>query len=561
MNNLYLVLLVFLLYWLLVKVLDRKGILEQYNITAYGPILMIRTQRGQEFLDRLAVYKNFWRLFANIGLPAMIIGMIVMFLLIVFIDYSMLSSFQADTVPQPNKFNEPRNLFLIPGLNEFIPFKWGLIALIITLVVHEFAHAILCKVEGIRVKSMGLLLAMIPIGGFAEPDEEQLLGKQSETEEEGAETKKMATRNERVRVLTAGVMANFVTAAIAFILFFSLLGSLSPVGDVTVVQTVSGYPAEDAGVKPNMIITSLNGVPITSAHDFLISARKLEPGAETILGVVENGTQKEISLTISESTETVTGVRIFKVLENTPAEAAGFKPNMVMFKINDTNITGLEDFIKFMGSTSAGQEIEVHTMSNNSANATLQVFSNVKLDQYPYDPTATKGFLGVSYAPEGFTSYSVGVSIAQFPATKYLNGLKAVPSMLNGATGWLMLFSLPLMGGPDGEIFTGFTGMLTSYYANVGWADAIGMNIFWLLTVLLWVGWMNFYVGLFNCLPAVPLDGGHVFRDVMTATLSRFMSNGDKVERVSNAIVVVFAVLILMSFVFVIIAPFMAHGF
>ena len=526
---------------------------------------MIRTQRGQEFLDKLAVHKGFWRLFANIGLPAMIVGMVVMFLLILFIDYSMLTSFQADTVPQPGKFNEPRNLFLIPGLNEFIPFTWGLIALIITLVVHEFAHAILCKVEGIRVKSMGLLLAIIPIGGFAEPDEEQLLGKESETDgEDGVgsqEPKKLATRNERVRILTAGVMANFVTAVIAFILFFSLLASLSPVGDVTVVQTVPGYPAEDAGVKPNMIVTSLDGTPVTSAHDFLISARNLEPGKKVNLDVVENGTKKEITLITSENNETVTGVRIFKVLEDTPAEAAGFKPNMVMFKINDTNITGLEDFIKFMGSTSAGQEIEVHTMSNTSANATLQVFSDVKLGKYPYDPGATKGFLGVSYAPEGYTSYAVGVSIAQFPATKYLNGLKAIPSMLNGVTGWLMLFSLPLMGGPDGEIFTGFTGMLTSYYANVGWADAIGMNIFWLLTVLLWVGWMNFYVGLFNCLPAVPLDGGHVFRDVMTATLSRFMSNGDKIERISNAIVVVFAVLILMSFVFVIIAPFVAHGF
>ena len=554
-----------ILYWQLVRLLDGKGILEKHNISAYGPILMIRTQRGQEFLDRLAVHKSFWRLFANIGLPAMIIGMLVMFLLILFIDYSMLSSFQTDTVPPPGRFNEPRNLFLIPGLNEFIPFKWGLIALIVTLVVHEFAHAILCKVEGIRVKSMGLLLAIIPIGGFAEPDEEQLLGKQSETDgEDGTELKepkKLATRNERVRILTAGVMANFMTAVIAFILFFSLLASLSPVGDVTVVQTIQDYPAEKAGIEPNMIITSLGGMPVTSAHDFLISARNLEPGTETTLGVVENGTKKEITLITSGNNETVAGVRIFKVLEDTPAEAAGFKPNMVMVKINDTNITGLDDFIKFMGSTDAGQEIEVHTLSNSSANATLEVFSNVKLDKYPYDPTATKGFLGVSYAPEGYTSYSVGVSIAQFPATKYLNGLKAIPSMLNGVTGWLMLFSLPLIGGPDGEIFTGFIEPLTYYYANVGWADAIGMNIFWMLTLLLWVGWMNFYVGLFNCLPAVPLDGGHVFRDVITSTLSRFMSNGDKIERLSNSIVVLFAVLILMSFVFVIIAPFMAHGF
>lgn len=524
---------------------------------------MIRTQRGQEFLDRLAVHKGFWRLFANAGLPAMLIGMLVMFLLILFIDYSMITSFQSQTVPQAGKFHEPRNIFLIPGINEFIPLTWGIIALIITLVVHEFSHAILCKVEGIRVKSMGLLLAIVPIGGFAEPDEEQLLGKErnsGEQEEEEIQPKKLATRQERVRVLTAGVMANFVTAVIAFILFFSLLGSLYPVSDVTVIQTIPGYPAEDAGIKPNMIITSLNGIPVTSAQDFLVSTQKLEPGTQTTFGVVENGTKKEITLITSESKEIVTGVRIFDVIENTPADAAGIKPGMVMVKINDTDLTGLDDFVKFMGSTWAGQEIEVHMMSNTSENATLQVFS-VKLDKHPYDPAATKGFLGVSYAPEGYTSYSVGVSIAQFPATNFLNGLKAIPSMLNGATGWLILFSLPLMGGPDGEIFTGFTGMLTSYYENAGWASSLGTEIFWILTLLLWVGWMNFYVGLFNCLPAVPLDGGHVFRDVMTSTLSRIMGNGEKVERISNAIVAVFAVLILMSLIFVIIAPFIAYGF
>ena len=167
----------FLLYWLIVMILDRRGTLAKHNITAYGPILMLRTTKGQEFLDRLAIHKRFWRTFANIGLPAMLIGMLLMFLLVLFIDYSLITSFKTQTVPMPSKYNEARNIFLIPGLNEFIPLYWGAIALLVTLAVHEFSHAILCKVEGIKVKSMGLLLAPIPIGGFAEPDDEQLLGK------------------------------------------------------------------------------------------------------------------------------------------------------------------------------------------------------------------------------------------------------------------------------------------------------------------------------------------------------------------------------------------------
>jgi len=103
--------------------------------------------------------------------------------------------------------------------------------------------------------------------------------------------------------------------------------------------------------------------------------------------------------------------------------------------------------------------------------------------------------------------------------------------------------------------------LITNFYEPTGWAVPFGIGIFWILNALLWIGWMNFYVGLFNCLPAVPLDGGHVFRDVMTSTLSRIMGDGEKVERLSSAIAVLFAVLILMSFVFVMIAPYAAHGF
>ncbi|MDP2845055.1 MAG: peptidase, partial [Candidatus Methanoperedens sp.] len=143
MNTTNLVIFVFLLYWLFVIYLDRRGTLGKYNITAYGPILMLRTTKGQVFLDKLAVHKMFWRTFADIGLPAMLIGMFVMFLLILVIDYSLIQSFQTQTVPHPGKFNEPRNIFLIPGINEYIPFYWGIIALIVTLVVHEFSHAIL----------------------------------------------------------------------------------------------------------------------------------------------------------------------------------------------------------------------------------------------------------------------------------------------------------------------------------------------------------------------------------------------------------------------------------
>lgn len=570
MNYTDLLLPLFLFYWLIVMILNRRGTLAKHNITAYGPILMIRTTKGQEFLDRLAVHKRFWRTFANIGLPAMLFGMLMMFLLIVFIDYSLINSFQTQTVPQPTKFNEPRNIFLIPGLNEFIPLIWGAIALIVTLMVHEFSHAILCKVEGIKVKSMGILLALVPVGGFAEPDEEQLLGKKEErtdieeTEESGVPgteepPKRLATRGERVRVLTAGVMANFVTAVIAFVLFFLLLGSISTVGEVMITTVVPGSPADLAGVNQSMILTGINDIKINNASDFLFFANTIAYGSNIKLNLVENGVQKEIHLAATGKNVTQAGVNVSQVTEGSAAEAAGIKQGMIIVRIDDTQIKELRDFINFMNSTKEGQKIDVYVLSSSSLNASTEVFKAIELRKNPSPMNANKGFLGVSYSPEAVI-YSLGIGIGEFPAKTYLHMLKSIPSLMTGITGWVIIFGLPIYGF-GGEGFPGFSGILMNFYEPTGWVAVFGIVVFWVLNALLWIGWMNLYAGLFNCLPAVPLDGGHVFRDVMASLLTKVFGDGEKVERISNAIVMVFALLILLSFVFVMIAPYAAHGF
>jgi len=150
------------------------------------------------------------------------------------------------------------------------------------------------------------------------------------------EPKKLATRSERVRVLTAGVMANFVTAFIAFILFFSLLGSISPVGDVMITTIVPGSPADLHGIKQNMILTGINDEKINNATDFISYAKTLEPGSNVRLDLVENGIRKEINLVATGSNITRSGVKVFEVIEGSPAETAGIKEGMIIVRIDET---------------------------------------------------------------------------------------------------------------------------------------------------------------------------------------------------------------------------------
>ncbi|WP_440948551.1 site-2 protease family protein [Methanosarcina sp. T3] len=605
MSGTSIVLGIFLMYWFLISALDRKGILEKYNISTFGPlpILMIRTTKGLKLLDVLASPKRYWRVFANIGILMMFVGMIAMFLVIAISDLALYTSFLNDSVPEPGKYNAPRNILLIPGVNEFIPFTWGVIALIVTLVVHEFSHAILCRVENIRVKSMGILFALVPIGGFAEPDDEQLFGKKEEVkkelsltatieeieeweqqqkEEKEKQLKEMkngntnaspitvksepavtATRTQRARILAAGVMANFCVAFIALLLFFGpVLGAIAPLSDAMVVGINESSPAQLAGLQEGMVITQVDDTSVSTGMDFLSYLETVEPGDSLRIHASKDGDASVYDLKVpSSSEECFSGVPVGGVVEGSPAKAAGIEPGMTMLRINDTRMRSIASFIDFMEGTEANQTIEVEVLP--SANYTGELTENgtaVFEIQLIANPSGgEKGFLGVIYGSSGVLECQMlGISIWMPQSGYYLEALKQIPSLLDQPVGWIILFGLPIYGFA-GEGFRGFSGTIAQFYQPVGWAEPLGVGIFWIANSLLWIGWLNFYVGLFNCLPAVPLDGGHVFRDYTYSLIYRFTRNEAVSERVSNSITASFSMLILFSFLFMIFGPFVGQ--
>lgn len=559
MSNTTIVLGIFLLYWMIVAALDRRGVLEKYNISTYGPVLMIRTTKGQELLERLARPKRFWRLFADVGIRLMFVGMAAMFLIVILSDLALLSSLGNNAMPEPGRFNEPRNILLIPGVNEFIPFTWGLIALVVTLIVHEFAHAILARVEDIRVKSMGILLAIVPIGGFAEPDEEELFGIKKEDIEKGLKPipKKAASRTQRARILAAGVMSNFLVAFVAFLLFFGpVLGAVEPLSDAMVTNVTPESPAYEAGIREGMVITQIDNTQISSANDIVIYIDTIEPGSTVAVHAAKDRVVSTYDVQVQETNgEEIRGIYVRGVVPDSPAEAAGFEEGMRMISIDNNTMRIIEDFIIFMNSTSPGQTIEVEVLDKDNATRTF----NVELAQFSQDQP-DKGFLGVYYGIDGMISTPLGISVGEFPARTYLDMLKSIPSMLTGVTGWIIILGLPIVGFA-GEGFPGFSGTLAQFYQPAGWAEPLGIGIFWIANTLLWIGWLNFYVGLFNCLPAVPLDGGHVFRDYTKSLILRITGSEEKAERLSGTIAGIFTLIVLMSFLFMIFGPYIVHGF
>ncbi|MEA1944438.1 MAG: site-2 protease family protein [Euryarchaeota archaeon] len=555
MNNLNIIFAILIGYWLLVIFLDKQGILERYNISAFGPILMIRTRRGQKLLSTLARPRRFWRLFGDVGIPMMLIGMFIMFMLVILTDYAMLQSLYNHAMPVPEKYNAPQNIFLIPGLNEFIPLVWGAIGLIVTLVVHELAHAVLCRVEGVDVKSMGLLTLIVPIGGFAEPDEEQLFGKKEESKKSATESgydrqvseivtvSNGISRKSRMRILVAGVMANFVVALIAFSLFFGpVIGGIAPVSDVVIASVEENSSAAQAGIKEGMAVTKVDNTTIRTVHDFYshIAARADTP---MVISVQEGQTHK--ICTIAEQDAAMRGgVTIWRVMPDSAAAQANLTEDMNIIQINDTRISNTTDFVAFLNTTAPNQTIEVFFADNNR--------TIVKLGS---SPDRSCGYMGVIAVTR---LEFAGMTIGGYPAAERLHILKNIPDLIHRIEGWLFIFAMPFIGF-DGSGFSGFSNTM-QFYEPVGWAAGHGILVFWIANALLWIGWINFYAGLFNCLPAVPMDGGHIFKDVIHSLFGMVVSDHGA-EQLSKGIAVAFAILILVSFVFMILGPYIVHGF
>jgi len=249
------------------------------HITFYGPILALKTNRVG-FFDKFAAFRTFFRIYGTAGLIAVIIvSVFITVMLFISVRYTLIVQ------PEPTGIYKPQNILLLPGINEYVPSTLAVwLAFIITIGVHEFGHAILCRVENIKVKTMGALIAVIPIGFFVEPDEEEL-----------DKTKGMA----KVRMFGAGITNNLVVGFSCFLLLILFMGLVTPVSQPVIQGVYKDYPAASAGIPPGSIVTAVNGTPVASRIDVSTILNTTKPGNTLTLTAEKDKIVKDYVLTLS----------------------------------------------------------------------------------------------------------------------------------------------------------------------------------------------------------------------------------------------------------------------
>jgi membrane-associated protease RseP (regulator of RpoE activity) len=494
MNGYLIALIVLSAYLFLVYFLRRTKWLERHNMSLMGPIIMWRTRKGRELIDRIASKKRFWNAYGQVALWICAGSMLLIMTLLIW---------EATIVPQVKKAPSPELILGIPGINPVIPLGYGVLALVVAIVVHEMSHGILTRVGQMKVQSLGLLFLVFPIGAFVEPDEKEL---------------QSTTRSRRSKVFAVGPASNIVLALVMLLLFSGvMMSSVEPSRDgALAVGVVDGSPIQRAGVSPTSVIVSVGGMEIKDATD-LENRASSSPGSTVEVRYYYKGELVRANVT--------DGVVVAYIVKDFAADKAGLETGMVLIKVNDSNVTNVDALSDIMAVTHASQIVNISVMSYSSSAGRFVLNTSVSRitlsDKWAYydkyDPNNNKEtYRGVGYLGGGFlnlgvrnenVSYYSGVLSNPFGEDKNLNDF---------SRSWLRLIALPFLD------LAPLRSPVTDLYHPAGGLAWMPDSAFWLLTnSLYWIFWLNLMVGLTNVLPAVPLDGGYIFRDALDYLLEK----------------------------------------
>jgi membrane-associated protease RseP (regulator of RpoE activity) len=228
------------------KVKDTGERRVEFNL----PILIVRTQVFSGFFDRLgALRASRWISWAALFVVPVVAG-IGLYLLISGL-FALLWNPAAGEAAREAGLGA---YLLLPGVNPFLPLLYGWFALVCAIAIHEGAHGVTARSLGLKVKSSGILFFLfIPIGAFVDVDEEQL---------------KKASARDSSRIMAAGVGGNMVVAFACLLGVLVIVGGLTPIIEgVYVANVEEGLPAEAAGLLPNDVFVSVDGVLVNSTVD------------------------------------------------------------------------------------------------------------------------------------------------------------------------------------------------------------------------------------------------------------------------------------------------------
>ncbi|MFT4869118.1 MAG: membrane-associated protease RseP (regulator of RpoE activity) [Colwellia polaris] len=239
---------------------------DRKNVNRVSILFYRRTKRGLDLIDRIAKKApRFWKAYGWAGFG---VGVISVFVAVQQIGSSLLriGSSTGGSTAGPKA--------VLPGLGAeasingpafFIPVEYWIISIGVLMFVHEMSHGIVARAEDFELNSVGwIVLGIIP-GAFVEPKGEKMLPNGDGEQEVDGEHHGMWDQGNwksRIKVLSAGSFANYLTAILFIVLAIGLATATTDVAGLN-YQAQEGYPAYESGMR-NGTLYEINNHTIDS---------------------------------------------------------------------------------------------------------------------------------------------------------------------------------------------------------------------------------------------------------------------------------------------------------
>ena len=479
-------------------------------------------------------------------------------------------------------------LVVVLGVTRGIPIVVVILAILLMIFLHELGHYLAARWSGMKATEFFIGfgpriwsfrrgetefgIKAIPAGAYV-----KILGMSNLEEVDPADearTYRQAPFRSRFNVAIAGSAMHFAVALLLLVVQFMFIGA--PDGDRWEVgQVTPGSAAAAAGLQEGDRITSFDGVPVQEFDEFRSTIAAAEPG-QIDLVVDRDGTERTLAVDLSRRTKIIgtvgedldlldngSGIVVGSVngaglLENADSVVtdAGLAEGELVTQVNGRPVTTLEEVAAAVKGSSDGQvEItterngvtEQHTVDLGSAVATTAPAAFLGVGKTSLLATdSLPGAVGSSFSQFGET---VGVSVAG--VATFLWPPNIVDFVTSTATG---------SEAPD-PASTPTPAEQTSTASSERPISIVGAVLYGSdLTAESWsnlIGFLialNIFIGVFNLIPLLPFDGGHVAiavyekaQEMRRRSRQRYMADVSRMLPVAYGVVMVLVVVGLLA--------------